>query len=265
MKSSRFHIEMRTRELVERGMDPKTARETRAVAHRRPRAAQTDLRGPGQKARTRDAADSVARRPQRRCGGRAAAAEGVAGIRPRRRADARTRHRRQQRDVRRRRRDAAAAAALSRCRSPGDRVGDQTERTARRRQPARLRRLERAQPHVRRDGRRDERSIIDHRRATVSPNRWRRKRSRAGSSTCLASDRSPAAHFSPATRDDDPMWSCCPKDCGEAISARDPTLVGRSVRLGGRTLTRHRRRSRRRSSSTSLDFPAWDRARRGPC
>ena len=50
-----LHVELRTRELVERGMDPKRCARDRAVADRRPRPAQTHLCGPWQKARTRDA------------------------------------------------------------------------------------------------------------------------------------------------------------------------------------------------------------------
>ena len=44
------------------------------------RSAQTHVRGPGQKARTRDATDTVARRAQRRCALRAPSIEGVAGF-----------------------------------------------------------------------------------------------------------------------------------------------------------------------------------------
>ena len=115
-----LHIELRTRELVERGLDPKTARDIVPVAHRRPRATQTHVCGPWQKERPRDAHDAVARRTHGGCEVCAAPAERLAGLHGGRRAHARARHRRQQRDVRAGRRDVDSSASLSAARSPGD-------------------------------------------------------------------------------------------------------------------------------------------------
>ena len=60
------------------------------------------------------------------------------------------------------------------------------------------------------------------------------------------------------------MWSCCPKDSGEATSARTrhwwaaaPAWAGERGQSSGSFPPR--------SSSTSLDIPAWDGARRGRC
>ena len=75
-------------------------------------------------------------------------------------------------------------------------------------------------PHVRGDGRRDERSSIDHRRRRYRPTAGDTSRHQPFLRCAWRQDRSSAAHSSPATRDQDPMWSCCPKDSGEATSAR---------------------------------------------
>ena len=215
-----FHIEMRTRELVERGMDPKVAREI--VLSR--------IGDLGQLKRTCEDLGRKRDREMRLTQWLEDLRDDVSvalrqlkaspGIRPRRRADARARHRRQQRDVRRRRRDAAASAAVSASRSPDGGVGDRTERTPRRRQSARLRRLDRARPHLRRDGRRDERSSIDHRRRRDRPTAGDTSRHGPVLRRAWRRDRSSAAHSSPATRDQDPMSSCCPRDSGEATSAQ---------------------------------------------
>ena len=57
-----FHIEMRTRELVDKGARPEDRARDGARANRRCRSAQADLRRPWQKAGSRDATDTVARR-----------------------------------------------------------------------------------------------------------------------------------------------------------------------------------------------------------
>ena len=84
----------------------------RAVAHRRPRTAQTDLRRPRQKARSRDATDTAARGAQRRRDLRVPADEGDTRLHARRGPHAGARHRRQQRDLCARGCDLPPAAAL---------------------------------------------------------------------------------------------------------------------------------------------------------
>ena len=59
---------------------PEDRARDRAVAHRRSRTAQTHVRGPWQKARSRNATDTVARRAQRRCDVRVPADEGDTGF-----------------------------------------------------------------------------------------------------------------------------------------------------------------------------------------
>ena len=84
---------------------------------------------------------------------RRARAPQAAGVRGRRDPDTRARHRRQQRDLRARRRDAAAPSAVRQPGSAGDALRAQRDLRARRRVAAEHDRLERAEPHLRRDRR----------------------------------------------------------------------------------------------------------------
>ena len=70
-----FHIEMRTRELVDKGVDPRIAREMVLARLGDADSPQAHVRGPWQKARSRDATDTVARGVARRRAIRGAAAE----------------------------------------------------------------------------------------------------------------------------------------------------------------------------------------------
>ena len=159
----------------------------RAVAHRRPRTAQTDLRGPGQKARSRDATDTVARRAQRRCDLRVPADAGDTRFHTRRRPDAGARHRRQQRDLRARRCDLPPAAALHHpARSVVHAVGAISQRLSLTGHAAGLRRLGRAEPDVRRHGGVPVRQRRSWSAPTASPSRSAPNQSRQSTSRFLA-------------------------------------------------------------------------------
>ena len=147
-----FHLEMRTRELVEAGMDPDRRPSHRPRPARRRGGAQTDLRGPGQKARPRDAHRAMDRGVPLRRGVRPAPDAGGAGLHLRGRADAGAGHRRQQRHLRAGRRHAAAAAAVPRSRARRGAGGAHAERIAQRRVAAQPERLGRRQPVDDRDG-----------------------------------------------------------------------------------------------------------------
>ena len=192
-----FHVEMRTRELVERGMDPATARAAwrsgGSATSRRLKRTCVDL------GRKRDREMRITQwleefrddvrfafRQLRRAPAFAAVAI----------TDAGARHRRQQRDLRARRRDAAAAAAVRRSRSAGHDLGNRRTRTrAGFGVAAQHARLEHAQPDVRVDCR------LHPERRRHGDGRPRRQRRnglapvghRPASSTCSASSRSPAA------------------------------------------------------------------------
>ncbi len=111
-----FHIEMRTRELVEKGVDPRIAREmvlARIGDATRLKRTCVDL---GRKRDREMRINTVARGTPGRCEVRVAAIEGVAGVHDRRGGDAGARHRRQQRDVRACRRDVDASPSVPRMR-----------------------------------------------------------------------------------------------------------------------------------------------------
>ena len=94
-----------------------------AGAPRRCRSAQADLCRPWQKARSRNATDTVARRIARRRAIRSETAQIHTGIYVRRSDHTRARHWRQWRHLRARRRHLASPLALTRARPPRDRLG----------------------------------------------------------------------------------------------------------------------------------------------
>ena len=275
-----FHIEMRTRELVEKGVDPRIAREmvlARIGDASRLKRTCVDL------GRKRDREMRLTQwLDERRDDVRFAVRQLKVGtgIYVRRGDHARARHRRQQRHLRTRRRHLASPIALAGARPPCDRLGAKRRAATWSGIAAQHARLERPDSHLREDGgihsgrgqHGDGQPERDHRRGSHGSG------SRAVSSTCSESSRLRAGRFCrPMTRNrssavvlSEGFWrnrfGADPVSDRETDSARWDALYGRGrrspgdtddwtgERMGAHSVATGHRRSPRKSERRA---PSW--------